>query len=109
MMLQMLYQWPEVKCRLWTYGPDLWTGKWLGSVLGFMLRVRVRVTVSIGVKIKVRVSSSILPYCRSAGLVHRSAFYPWPIPVCLQYRALLNSSVYSTGAPKGKILVLDRH
>jgi len=66
MMLQMLYQWPEVKCRLWTYRPDLWTGKWLGSVLGFMLRVRV-VTVSIGVKIKVRVSSSILPYCRSAG------------------------------------------
>jgi len=38
-----------------------------------MLRVRVRVRVSVRVKIKVRVSSSILPYCRSAGPVLRSA------------------------------------
>ena len=41
-----------------------------------MLRVRVR--VSIRVKIKVRVSSSILPNCRSAGLVHRTTLHPWP-------------------------------
>ena len=33
---------PLVKCRLRTCGPDLRTGKWLGLVLGFMLRVRVR-------------------------------------------------------------------
>ena len=39
-----------------------------------MLRVTVRVRVSVRVKIKVRVSSSILPYCRSAGPVRRSAF-----------------------------------
>ena len=52
---------PEVKCRLWTCRPDLWTVKGLRLVLGFMLRVRVR--VSISVKIKVRISSSILPYC----------------------------------------------
>ena len=38
-----------------------------------MLRVRVRVRVSVMVKIKVRVSSSILPYCWSAGTVRRSA------------------------------------
>jgi len=31
------------------------------------------------VKIKVRVSSSILPYCRSAG--PQSAFNPWPMLV----------------------------
>jgi len=37
--------------------------------------VRVRVRVSVRVKIKVRVSSSILPYCRSAGPVHRSAVH----------------------------------
>ena len=48
---------------------DLRTSKWLGLVLGFLLRVRVRERVSIMVKIKVRVSSSILPYCRSAGPV----------------------------------------
>jgi len=38
---------------------------------------RVRVRISVRVKIKVRVSSSILPYCRSAG--PQSAFYslPW--------------------------------
>jgi len=41
-----------------------------------MLRVRVR--VSVRVKIKVRVNNSILSYCRSAGLVCRSAFYPLP-------------------------------
>ena len=41
-----------------------------------MLKVRIRVRVSVRVNIKVRVSSSILPYCRSAGLVRRSAFYP---------------------------------
>ena len=63
---------PMVKCRLRTSGPDLRTGKWLGLVLGFMLRARLRVRVSIGVKIKVRVSSSILSYCRSAGSVRRS-------------------------------------
>jgi len=67
---------PEVKCRLRTYGPDLQTGKGLGLVLRFMLRVKVRVRVSVGVKIKVGVSSSILPYCRSACL--QSAFYPLP-------------------------------
>jgi len=33
----------KVKCRLLTCGPDLWTGKGVGLVLGFMLRVRVRV------------------------------------------------------------------
>ena len=54
---------PLEKCRMWTCRPDLRTGKWLGLVLGFMLRVRVRVRVSVMVKIKVRVSSSILPCC----------------------------------------------
>ena len=62
----------EAKVKMWTCGPDVLTGKGLG--LGFMLRVRV--TGSIRVRIKVGVSSSILPYCRSAGL--QSAFYPLP-------------------------------
>jgi len=45
----------------------------------FRIRVRIRLRVSVKVKIKVRVSSSsILPYCRSAGLVRSPAFYPWP-------------------------------
>jgi len=70
---------PEVKCILCTCGPDLRTGKGLGLVLRFMLMVSVRVRVSIRVKIKVRVSSSILPYCWSAGLVHRSAVYILPM------------------------------
>jgi len=39
--------------------------------VSFMLRLRVRVRVCVRVKIKVRVSSSVLPYCRSA-------FHPWP-------------------------------
>jgi len=49
-----------------------------GLVLGFMLRVTVSIRVSVRVKIKVRVSSSILPYCQSAGPVCRSAFNPCP-------------------------------
>jgi len=63
------------------------TSKWLGLVLGFMLRVRVR--VSIRVKIKVRVSSSILPYGQSAGLVRRSAFYPWPRSLTIAFTLTL--------------------
>jgi len=47
------------------------------SILFQALRVTVR--VSVRVKIKVRLISSILPYSRTAGLVRRSAFYPWPI------------------------------
>jgi len=43
-----------------------------------MHRVRVRVRVSVRVKIKVRVSSSILPYCWSAGLVRSLYFTPGP-------------------------------
>jgi len=61
---------PEVKCRLRTC-------KGLGLVLGSILRVNVRVKVSVRVKIRVRVSSSILPYCRSAGLVCSSAATAW--------------------------------
>jgi len=57
----------------------MWTGKGLGLVLRFMLKVRVMVRVSVRVKIKARVSSSILPYCWSAGPVRRSAFNPWPL------------------------------
>jgi len=55
-----------------TCGRDLRTGKGLGLVLGFMLRVRA--SVGVRVKIKVSVSSSILPCCRSAGLVRSSHF-----------------------------------
>jgi len=39
-----------------------------------MLKVRVKVRVSVRVKIKVRVSSSILPYSRSAGVVRSPHF-----------------------------------
>jgi len=63
--------WPEVKCRLRTFGPDLRTGKGLRLVLGFLLRVSIR--VSIRVKIKVRLASAFYPI---AGL--QSVFNPWP-------------------------------
>jgi len=50
-----------------------------------MVMVRVRVRVSIRVMIKVTVSSSILPYCWSAG--PQSAFNPWP---CCRPMSFLN-------------------
>jgi len=60
--LNTAYIWPELNADC---GPDLRTGKGVGSVLGFILRVRVKVRVSVRVKIKVRASSSIVPYCGS--------------------------------------------
>ena len=45
----------------------------VGVSVRVMLRVMVR--VSVRVKIKVRVGSSILPYCRSAGLTKHHLKY----------------------------------
>ena len=56
-----------------------------------MLRVRVRVRVSVRVKI-VRVSSSILPYCRSAGSVRSGLIQT--ISVQLQTVALYLAQCY---------------
>jgi len=96
----------EVKCKLRTCGPDLRIGKGLG--LGFMLRIKV--IVSVRVKIKIRFSSSILPHCRSAGSVRRSAFYPLPCnPAdCTDRSIALHTYTCSTDANNTAIYQVGR-
>ena len=59
-----------------------------------MLRVKVRVRVSIRVKIKVRVSSSILPYCRSAFNTWLCSSRPKPQKITMTPTTIKLAGVY---------------